>query len=147
MATGFLNIRDERVQNFLWDHLVPSDLRWDYTRADAFRFVMDEVMLGSQWLVGDLDRNVMLRIAVHNPKVIEPHIMGDAAYMRSVVTESIPLAWERGIQKIMVWTQHQSIGVIMERMGFVKEGEFPRMHFSDGKLHDLAVYSLERPAA
>lgn len=143
----FLSIADQRVQDFIWKHIVPSDVRWDYTKADAFRFIFDQVMLGSQWLVGDLDRGVVMRIVVRSPKVIEPHIMGEGAYMRSVIKESIPFAWERGVEKIMVWTQHEAIGAIMSRMGFAKEGEFPRMHYADGQLHDIAVYCLERPQA
>lgn len=146
MAAGFLDIRDERVQEFLWEHLVPSDIRWDYTKADAFRYVFDQVMCGAQWLAGDLEREVVFRILVRNPKVIEPHVMGKGNYLRSVFAECLPLAWERGVEKVMIWTQHPSIGCIFTRLGFTKEGNFTRMHYANGQLQDLAVYSLERPS-
>lgn len=145
MAVGFLDITDERVQEFLWEHIVPADIACDYTKADAFKFIYEQVMRGSQWLVGDLDRRVMFRIFVCNPKVIEPHIMGSAVHMRTVFAEALPLAWERGVEKVMIWTQHKPIVAIFEHLGFEVEGHFKRMHMVNGELLDLTVLSLEKP--
>ena len=145
MACHFLDIRDPLVQDMLWRYLEPQDIRHDYTKADALRFVYDEVVAGNQWLVGDLAREVMLRVWLRNPQVIEPHIMGNGLYIRSVIAESLPLAWERGVEKVMVWSQYPAVGQILLRLGFACEGQFRRMHLVDGQLLDLNVYSLERP--
>jgi hypothetical protein len=143
MATGFLSIRDPQVQDFLWRHLVPTDIRHDYTLLDAIRFVADEVTAGRQWLVGDLDAGMVFRVVQVNPWVIEPHIMGRATALRTVFNESLPIARQMGVRKIMVWTQHAALGRVVERLGFVKEGNFSRMHPVGDKLIDLEVFSLE----
>lgn len=145
MAAAFLDIRRDDVQDFLWAHLVPSDIACGISKADAFRFVVDELMRGSQWLIGDLDRGVAFRVWMRNPKVIEPHVMGDALHLRGVMQDCLPLAWERGVEKVMVWTQHQALGRIVERLGFTREAFFPRTHLVGDTLLDLSVYSLERP--
>lgn len=143
LSVGFLSIGDAAVQEFLWAHLVPSDIRHDYTRLDAIRFVQDEICAGRQWLVGDLDAGLLFRVVAVNPWVIEPHIMGRAAMLRSMFSECLPLARQMGVRKIMVWTQYPVIGRIVTRLGFVKEAHFSRMHPVGEDLVDLEVFSLE----
>lgn len=145
MAAGFLNVDNNEVQEFLWDHFVPEDVMWGVSKYDAYRHLINEVRQGQQWLAGDLERGVMIRSWIRNPKVIEPHVMGNAMYLRSVFTDCLPLAWERGVEKIMVWTQYPTLASIVEKLGFTREGYFPRMHLVKGELLDMFVYSLERP--
>ena len=95
--------------------------------------------------IGDLERGVVFRIVAYNRKVCEPHVMGNAFYIRSVFKDALPLAWSVGAEKLMVWTQHKSLGAIVEKLGFRLEGRFPRMHLVGGELQDLDVYSLEKP--
>lgn len=145
MAAGFLNIDTNEVQDFLWSHLVPEDIAWGISKYDAYRMLVNEVRQGNQWLAGDLERGVMFRVWIRNPKVIEPHLMGNAMYFRSVFADCLPLAWGKGVEKIMVWTQYPTIGAIIEKLGFTREGFFPRSHLVGGELLDMSVYSLERP--
>lgn len=144
-AAKFLDIRDPAVQEFIWAHTVPSDIREDYTKLDAIRFIHDQIAAGQQWLLGDLEREVVFRVVAYNSKVYEPHVMGNAFYIRSVFQDALPLAWQVGAEKLMVWTQHKSLGAIVERLGFRLEGRFPRMHLVGGELQDIEVYSLEKP--
>lgn len=146
MAAAFLDLADDRVQTFLWNHIVATDVRHDYTRADAFKLIYDEICRGDQVLVGDLDQDVVLRCWFRNPKVVEIHVMGTAMNFAKVFPDCIALAWKIGVEKIMAWLHHRSLGKICERYGFVQEGCFRRMHLAGGELHDLYVYSLERPA-
>lgn len=144
MATDFLRIEDPAVQEFLWKYLVPQDVGERYSKIDAIRYITDEIVGGRMWLIGDLDRQVVFRCVAYNSRVIEPNVMGNAFYIRSVFRDALPLAWSLGVEKVMVWTQHKSLGAIVENLGFRQEGHFTRMHLVDGELLDLFVYSLER---
>lgn len=140
----FLSIRDDAVQDFLWRHLVPTDIRHDYTRADALRFVCDQIHAGEQWLIGDLEAGLVFRCVLRNPKVLEPHIMGNPARLRSLLPAALALAWSRGITRVLVWTQHAPIARIVARLGFTHDASLPRLHLQGGELLDLHVLSLER---
>ena len=146
MAMQFLDARDEAVQEFLWQHLMPQDIRHDYTRADALAWVIAQVHAGEQWLVGDLQARLVFRCVVRNPRVIEPHIMGDPARLRSLLPEALALAWNRGIERVMVWTQYRVIARIVSRLGFTHEATITRAHLVEGELLDLHILILEKPA-
>jgi len=141
-----LNIRDAQVQQFLWRHLVPEDIRHDYTRIDAIGYVHARIASGEQWLVGDMEAGLAFRCVLRNPRVLEPHIMGNPVRLRSLLPGALEIAWGRGIERVLIWTQHASIARIVVRLGFTHEATVRRAHLQDGQLLDLHVLSLERPA-
>jgi len=145
MPMQFLDVRDAQVQDFLWQHLVPHDIRHDYTRADALAWVIAQVRAGEQWLVGDLKARLAFRCVVRNPRVLEPHIMGDPARLRSLLPEALALGWNRGIERVMVWTQYGVIARIVTRLGFTHEATLRRAHLVEGELLDLHILTLEKP--
>jgi hypothetical protein len=146
MTMQFLPLRDPAVQDFLWRHIVPEDIRHDYTRLDAMRYVQDQMAAGEQWLIGDMAAGLVFRCVLRNPRVLEPHIMGNPARLRSLMPGALQLVWARGIERVVIWTQHAAIARIFARLGFTHEATLRRAHLSRGELLDLNILTLERPA-
>lgn len=141
----FLDIRDRHVQQFLWDFIVPSQLHPTYTKFDAIKFVYDEVVAGRQWLVGDMDARLVFRCQPINLHVLQPHIMGDPARLRTLLPSALDIAWSKGIRKVEVWTHLKAIADILKRMDWTSEAHFTD-HFWDGEaLHDIYVMGLKKP--
>lgn len=142
----FLNIQDAKVQQFLWDYVVPSDIRWDYSMLDALRHIQDEVVAGRQWLIGDMEAGLVFRVVVRNPHCVEPHIMGNVMRLRSLLPSALELGFSRGIKSVLIWTSNQKIASIVERLnwGFVRHKPIPAMHFDGIQLLAMHVVSLER---
>lgn len=142
-----LDIRDERVQEFLWRYLVPSDFRHDYTRLDAIKEVERQVYAGTCQLWGDMEANFMSRVVSPNPKTIEPHLMGNALVLRTAIKQAIPLAWQHGFEVIRVWTQHENIARIVEKCGFKPEARLAKTLMGrDGSLSDVFTLTVTRGA-
>lgn len=136
-----LSIRDPKLQAFVWEHLDPIDIRWDYTQLDAIQEVARREAAGECEFWGDLSVPVVFRAEMANPKVLEPHVMGDGRFMRSALEQGVPIAWAMGVEVIRIWTQHEQIARIVERCGFAFEAEHRDMLMdADGRL--LTVYSL-----
>ena len=143
-----LNIRTPAVQQFLWEHLVPADFRHDYTALDAIKEVERQVYDGNTQLWGNLREGIVFRCEVRNPKVIEPHIMGNGTKIRGALRVGVQKAWSLGFERVAIWTQHDSIARIVEKCGFTKAAVMPRMHMDgEGKLLDLILLTMERPDA
>lgn len=142
----FLDIRSSGVQSFLWEWLPANDIRHDYTLLDAMRYVQDEVNAGRQWLVGDLEHGLVFRVVVRNPKVIEPHIMGNVGRLRSLLPSALDIAFHRGVENVIIWTQHEKIASIVDRLGwgFRRTGPVPAMHWDGERLHDMHVVTLRK---
>ncbi len=146
MNLRLLNIRDETVQAFLWQHLEPTDFRHDYTRLDAIKEVERQIYEGTTQLIGDLDAGVMFRVTTRNPKVCEPHIMGDGTKIRTALEQGVAMAWQLGFERVVIWTQYGAIARIVEKCGFHLEATLPAMHMDKrGELCALAVLTMERP--
>lgn len=148
---NFLDIQKNEVQQFLWEHLVPTDIRYDHTKFDAMKSVTEAIYAGTQWLVGDLNAPLVFRCVLRNPKVLECHIMGNAARLRSLLPAALEVAWARnwglagGIERISLLTVYSSIARICVRLGFSHEATLPRAHWNGTELQDLHVITLERP--
>lgn len=141
-----LNIRDEKVQAFLWQYLEPTDFRHDYTRLDAIKEVERQIYEGTTQLVGDLDAGLVFRVVARNPKVCEPHIMGDGTKIRSALDQGVLMAWAQGFEKVAVWVLDERIARIVERCGFTRTATLPAMHMGKGgQLATMYVLILERP--
>ena len=146
MNLEFLNIRAQAVQDFLWAHLEPSDFRHDYTRLDAIKEVERQVYAGDCQLWGDLQSGLVFRCSVRNPKVLEPHIMGDGVLIRSGLQQGVVKAWQLGFEKVAIWTHHEKIARIVEKCGFTKVGNMPGLHMDkNGALADLYCLTMEKP--
>lgn len=138
------SIDDNWMQEFLWQYLVPSDIRYDYNKLDAMAYVRTQVRNGDCVLVGSREHRVVFRCVSHNPKVLEPHIMGNGVYVRSVTKAAIPVAWELGYEKIVVWTQYQALAAAMINIGFSQDAVIPRYHLHNGDLVDTHVLSYTK---
>jgi hypothetical protein len=139
---SILNIRDQWVQDFLWHYIKPDDIRHDYTRLDAIKFIESQIYSGDQILVGNDD--VILRCVVHNKYVVEPHILGRGQHFRSVMEAGIDLAREQtDFKQVVVWTYHKSIGRILQKCNFKLTGTVPNYHLTRDGLYDLMHYTRE----
>lgn len=136
-----LSIRDKAVQDFLWQHLEPTDIRYDYTKLDAIKEVEREVIANECELWGDMAVPIVFRAVLANPKVLEPHIMGNGHYVREALAQGLPIAWGMGVETVRIWTQYPALAHIVEKCGFKFEATHPSMLMgADGEL--LTVYSL-----
>lgn len=143
-----LSIRDERVQQFLWQYLEPTDFRFDYTRLDAIREVERQVYEGGTMLIGDMAEGVMMRVTIRNPKTVEPHIMGDGSKIRGVLDQGVLMAWKLGYERVVIWTQYPQIARIVEKCGFRLDATIPALHMnSTGALCAMHCLSMESPHA
>lgn len=142
MTAELLNIRDQWVQDFIWKHIVPTDLRRDYTKLDAIKHIESQIYAGEEVLVGN--EHVIMRCVVHNQYVVEPHIMGNGLYFRSTMEAAIDYAKDNTtFQRVVVWTQHKAIGRILEGCGFTLTGTLPRYHCTPDGAVDMMHYVRE----
>lgn len=139
-----IDINDPWLQEFLWQHLVPSDIRHDYTKLDAMAFIIARAKTGQTVFIGCKESGVVFRCVEHNPKVIEPHIMGNGLRVRSVTKAAIPVAWKLGYEKIVVWTQHRALASAMRNIGFTQDAVIPRYHLHNGDLLDVYILSITK---
>jgi hypothetical protein len=148
---NFLNIREAAVQEFIWAHLVPTDIRHDYTKADAIKYVCDAVVKGEQWLVGDMEGPLAFRCALRNPRILECHIMGNALRLRTLLPAALELAWRNswnqpaGVERIVLLTAFEPLIGICTRLGFTHEATLPRAHWDGAELQPLHIITMERP--
>ena len=141
-----LNIRNQVVQNFLWNHLEPADFRHDYTKLDAIKEVETAIYDGNMELWGDMSVGFAFRVVMRNPKVVEPHIMGDGSKIRTARDLGVDYAWSRGFEKIVINTQHDKIKNILCRLGFSLVACLDKLHMeSDGELVDIYILVMEKP--
>jgi hypothetical protein len=142
MKTDILNIRDQWVQDLIWQHIVPEDFRPDYTKLDAIKHIETQIYDGNELLVGN--EEVILRCVIHNRYVVEPHIMGNGLYFRSTMEAAMLYAKENTpFERAVVWTRHAAIGRIVEKCGFTLTGTVPRYHASSEGPVDLMHYVRE----
>jgi len=141
-----LDIRNQVVQNFLWNHLEPADFRFDYTKLDAIKEVETAIYDGNMELWGDMSAGFAFRVVMRNPKVVEPHIMGDGSKIRTARDLGVDYAWSRGFEKIVINTQHDKIKNILCRLGFSLVACLDKLHMeSDGELVDIYILVMEKP--
>lgn len=138
------DINDNWLQEFLWQYLVPSDIRHDYNKLDALAHIRQRARTGETVFIGCKESRVVFRCEQHNPKILEPHIMGNGMRVRSVTQAAIPAAWRLGYEKIVVWTQHQALARAMTSIGFSQDAIIPRYHLDHGDLLDLYVLSITK---
>ena len=139
-----LNIRDQWVQDFLWKYIVPKDIRQDYTKLDAIKYIEQQIYYENEFLIGN--KEVILRCVTHNINVVEPHIMGNGIYFRSTLDGAVEYASKHSpFKQAVIWTHHDSIARIIEKCGFVKTGMLPKYHLTEDGAVDLMSYVREIP--
>lgn len=128
MNLQVLDITKQEVQDFLWEHMSPTDYREDYTKLDVLVWVRDLCFRGDAMLIGDLSVPFVFFAMKRNSEVVEPHIMGDGRYFRTAVREGLKLAGRFGFKRAVIWTQHESIARLAQRCGFTLHGAIPGLH-------------------
>jgi len=142
IKTGFLNIRDQWVQDLIYKHIVPEDIQKGYTKLDCLNFIQDEIYAGNQVLIGNDE--VILRCVLPNKHVVEPHILGNGIYIRQTIEEAIVFASDNSeMQRIVVWTHYKSIGRILKGCGFELSATLEKYYLNSSGLHDLLGYTRE----
>lgn len=142
IETKLLNIRDQWVQDLIWKHIVPEDIRDGYTKLDALSFIHDQIYEGKQVLIGNDE--VILRCVLVNKHVVEPHILGNGIYIRKTIEEAIAYARDNTeIQRIVVWTHYPAIGRILLGCGFKLNATLEKYYLNSSGLHDLLGYTRE----
>jgi hypothetical protein len=139
-----LSIHDPWVQEFLWKYLNPTDIRYDYTKLDAIKYIQESCLSGDTKLIGNKDYGVVIRCVSPNPLVVEPHIMGNGLYFRKAVRDAIPYAWHWGASRIVVWTQYKAIYNILSKSGFRLDAVVPEYILQGNELIDIHVLSLDK---
>lgn len=151
-AVRFLYPNDDAVAEFLWAHLVPRQIN-AASKGEAFRFVWDEVMSERQWLVGDLEAGLVFRVNLRNPVVLELHIMGNIARMRSAMAEGMAIAWTKNwsglgsIQRVVIVSTLEPMTRILPRIGWRHDHTIERAYWDGAHLQPLYLFSLENPNA
>lgn len=140
-----LSIREPAVQAFLWDHLVPSDFREDYTKLDCIKQIEDACYKDNCRLYGDLEAGLMMRVTIRNSKVVEPHIMGNGLRLREGLRQGVEMAWLFGFERVVIWTHHTKIARIVHKCGFEVDAVLPRQHLVNGALHDVFCLGMNKP--
>ena len=139
-----IDIRDPWLQEFLWQYVVPSDIRHDYTKLDAITYIRDRALTGDFIFVGCKESRVVFRCVRQNPRILEPHIMGNGLRVRSVTRAALPMAWQLGYDKVVVWTQYPALAAAMRNIGFSEDAVIPRYHLHNGELLDMHVLSVSK---
>ncbi len=138
MAFRELDIRDPQVQELLWAHVNPTDIRADYTKLDAIIYIANEIHAGNQLLWGD--ETAMLRCEGNKFNgVVTPHIMGEGKKFRALLTEGCKYAKAQGWKQVMIWTAFGSIQRMATKLGFEYIGGLPEYHPRENTLADIAI--------
>jgi hypothetical protein len=141
----YLDIRDERVQEFLWAHLNPRDIRFDYTKLDAMKFVTDQLLARRSSIYGDMERGIAVRVDFPNPFVACPHLMGNGLYVRGLLRTGLATIFAMGLRHVNILTQITSLSPILEGFGFSDTGVVPGIGFDDaGEPVAIHILSLSR---
>lgn len=140
-----LSIRDPAVQDFLWQHLTPSDFREDYTKLDCIKRIEESCYQDNCRLYGDMEVGFMFRCTIRNSKVLEPHVMGNGRYFRSAIEQGAPMAWAMGFERIVIWTHHKQIARLAHKVGFELDAVIPKQHIVNGVLRDVYALGMDKP--
>ncbi len=140
-----LSLRNQALQDFLWAHLDPSELRWDYSKLDAMAELTRQEQADECQFWGDLSAPFVFRAFLPNPKVLEPHVMGDGRFFREALRQGLPIAWDMGVEVVRVWTQHDQLARIAWKCGFSFEAKHRGMMLAaDGSLIDVISLTMTR---
>jgi hypothetical protein len=138
-----LDARDPAVQRFLWGHFDPSVFRHDYSPLDGLNYIVNSCLTKDAMLVGDLDVGFVFYAEQRNPKVLEPHIIGNGLLLREAFRQGIGIATTLGYEQIVIWTQDERLVRMCQKFGFTLNGHIPKLHLHNGQLTGVHVLSME----
>lgn len=127
MAYRALSIREQSVQDLLWQHIDPTDIHPEYTKLDAILHIANQCHAGTMFLWGDETALLRCEGNVYTG-VVTPHILGDGKKFRSLLTEGCEYARQQGWSQVHIWTARGTIQKLAERMGFDYLGGLPAYH-------------------
>ncbi len=142
-----LNIKDPRVQEFLWRWVEPSQFGFGLTKLEAMKEVEARLLSRRESLYGDMERGIALRVAFPRPDVAMPHVLGNATWIRSMTLVSASVLFGMGMKWIHIWTQDPRIADIVEAFGYKRQAVlFGHGYIVDGEEEMTAILSMERSA-
>lgn len=138
-----LDQEEEAVQRFLWRWLPPKDIRWDYTILQAVNEVVNRSRAGTIQLWGDLVQEIVFRVECPNPALAVPHVMGRGERLLEAMRLGIELLRREKFAGVQVWTQHDIVASISEKLGFARVGTLPQLFMDgNGDLHSVHVLHM-----
>lgn len=142
-----LNIRRSDVQEFVWAYLDPSQIRWNATKLDAMKEIEARLLAGTESLYGDMEKGVALRVHFPRPDVAMPHLLGDAAWFRSIVMVGSSALFSMGMKWVHVWTQDDRIARVVEAFGYRRVASLEGHGYVVAGVDEVTtVLSLDRDA-
>lgn len=138
-----LDILDPAVQNFLWTHFDPTVFRHDYTPLAALNYMVSSCVNNDAKVVGDIEAGFVFYAEQRNPKVLEPHIIGNGLLLREAIRQGIDIAKALGYEVVVIWTQDERLVRMCQKFGFTLNGHIPRLHMHNGHLTGVYALSME----
>jgi hypothetical protein len=138
-----LSALDPAVQRFLFEHANPTSFRHDYTPLDGLNYIVGRCVNDGAKIVGDLDAEFLFYAEQRNPKVLEPHIIGDGTKLREAARQGMGIARALGYERMIIWTLDERLVRIAEKSGFRLCGRIPGLHLQAEKLQDVFVLEME----
>lgn len=141
----YLNPADEQVQEFLWRFMNPKDIHYSYTKFDAMKHIMDQLLTRRQSLYGDMVRGIAVRVEYPMPHIAVPHILGNAAYVRGLCRIGIPTTFAMGMKYIQIVTRFEPLIKILTPFGFKVCGRLPEAVMNhEGEPTDAVILTLSK---
>ena len=122
---GFIEFRDEWLQDLLWNKLDPKDFYQSdrYTKIDLMKHLEQMNSQGLCYFWGSKSLGFVVRANLPNRFVLEPHVVGDVSHWKTIQPILFDFAFNHmGILKTNVYTPYRSIKGILVRSGFTLEG-------------------------
>lgn len=138
-----LSILDPAVQRFLFEHADPSMFRHDYTPLDGLNYMVNRCVNDGAKVIGDIKAGFCFFAEQRNPKVLEPHIIGDGTKLREATRQGMALAAALGYERMIIWTLDERLVRIAEKSGFRLCGRIPGLHLQADALRDVFVLEME----
>lgn len=141
----FLDMQRDDVQDFVWAHLNPHDFHHNYTKFDAMKEVMARTADRRSSIYGDLQRGIAVRCDFPAPRVVSPHLMGNAVYVRGLMRVGLSTMFAMGMTHVNISTRFKSLIVVLESFGFELVGTVPGMTTDEnGATVPVFIISLSR---
>lgn len=130
----------------LWTFTVPWHVRHDYTKLDCLKLFEKSWKDGESSFFGDVEKYVLLRTEIMNPKIVSVHVCGNGLAIRGVLREGMRRVFkEFKFDVVELWTFDVRLVAIQRAAGFKVVAHVPQRVYDDkGKMHDLTVMHYTR---
>lgn len=130
------------VQDFIWKYLVASDFYYKFSKFEAMKVILDMLSSRQSSLYGDLSLDVAIRCDFSAPRLVNPHFMGNAHYLRGIIKVFHPSIFAMGMDYIHVMTHNDAIARILLAYGYTNIGSMPSMSYVPASNTYLPVHML-----